>query len=274
MTHLFNQKGMIFLCTLILGFCSSMNSLYGATLHAILVGDTNDRKLGTAMQANINNVYDELRKISDLTELELNITMTSGKSAKRKHVLRQIKELDIQPDDTVIAYFSMHGYRTSTKTTTWPNLFFGEEYNGVSFDYILKTIKDKNPRLLIAMADSCNVYFPTDKVDTFGSLMAFGFGNFLTDLEKNNYKKLFLESSGVIIASGAVPGTVAWGIKDVGSLMTMAFLDSIHDVVLQEDDVSWEEILSQLETRIADYIKYHPSNVPKTQIPQYAIEIH
>lgn len=268
------QTGILFVCTIILGFCSSANSLYGATLHAVLVGDTNDLKLGIAMKANMNKVYGELSKVADLTGLDLNVVMTYGKSTKRNQVIEQIEQLEIEPDDVVIAYFSMHGYRTPSKTTPWPNLFFGEDYTGVEFDYLVTTIKDKNPRLLIALADSCNVVFPNNAVDTFPPIMALGFGDYMSDLEISNYKKLFLETSGVIIASGSVPGTAAWGVNAVGTFMTLALLDSLHDIVLETTNVTWEEIFSQLEIRINNYIKRYPSKVVITQTPQYSIELH
>ncbi|MBA3602591.1 MAG: caspase family protein [Parachlamydiaceae bacterium] len=272
MLNRFKQTGITFFCTLVLGLCSAITPLDAATLHAVLVGDTNDQALGKAMKINIDNMHQELSRAADLTGLELNVVMTYGKSAKPQQVIKQIEQLEVNPDDVVIAFFSMHGYRTHDKSSQWPNLFFGEDYTGVELDYIVNSIREKNPRLLIALADSCNVYVNGGQIKTLDSPSALGAQYFMKSYEKQNYKKLFLDSSGVIIASGSLPGTSAWGVNNVGSFMTMGLLESLQEVVKRKSNAAWEDVFSQLEVRVGTYMKSYGSKIIQT--PQYVIDLH
>lgn len=271
MFRLFKQSSMAFFFICIFGCCSFSTPIQAATLHAILVGDTNDLSLGRAMRININSIYKELEIAAEKTDLELNPIVAYGKLTNRKQVLEEIENLNVEPNDVVIAYFSMHGYRTDHNQTIWPNLFFGEEHNGIDMDYIIASLREKNPRLLIALADSCNKYL-NSSIDTMYAPTALGWTDFFFADQQKNYKKLFLDSSGIIIASATEPGTVAWGVNKVGSFMTMSFVESLHDVVGRTKNVSWEEVFSQLEIRVGSYLKKYKSK--NIQIPQYVIDLH
>ncbi len=269
MLNRFKQTGIAFFCTLVVAISSSIRTLEAATLHAILVGDTNDKALGKAMKINIENMHNELSKAADFTGLELNVIMKYGTSTKRNQVIKQLEELEVGPDDVVIAFFSMHGYRTHGKDTQWPSLFFGQDYNGIDLDYIVNSISQKNPRLLIALADSCNTY--AHGINTLHAPSALAASFSINNYEKKNYKKLFLDSSGTIIASGSLPGTQAWGVNNVGSFMTMGLIESLQNVVQKKASASWENVFSQLEVRVGTYMKRY--NTKKVQTPQYVIDL-
>jgi hypothetical protein len=270
MLNRFKQTGIAFFCILVLAISSSITTLEAATLHAVLVGDTNDKALGKGMKINIENMHDELSKAADLTGLELNVVMKYGKSTKRDQVIKQIEELEVGPDDVVIAFFSMHGYRTHSKDTQWPSLFFGQDLTGVDLDYIVNSISQKNPRLLIALADSCNIY--ASGINTLHAPSALAASFSINNYEKRNYKKLFLDSSGTIIASGSLPGTPAWGVNKLGSFMTIGLLESLQDVVKKKANASWENVFSQLEVRVDTYMKRYATK--KIQTPQYVIDLN
>src|SRR5271155_3631153 len=129
-------------------------SAYAADLHAILVGDTTDSSLGTAFEKDLEFMQEKLKKIAKNTNLNLNVTLLQGNSVTPKKVLRQIESLQVSPDDVVVVYFTIHGFRTSSKASQWPSLYFGVSQQGVDFEAINEVVKNKNPRLLLSIADS------------------------------------------------------------------------------------------------------------------------
>lgn len=261
------KQSSAFLCILTLLF----TSLQGATMHAILVGDTNDYSQGTTMHKDINNMHAELTKAANMTGMKYEVILTYGSSTNRDNILNQIDQLKIEPDDVVVAYFSSHGYRTRAKTSPWPNIFFSNEYNGVELDLIIDMISQKGPRLLIAIADCCNNVI--EGVNTQKTFEKRPVARALSTTEhiKLNYKNLFVKSAGVVIFTGSEPGDVSWGLIGRGGVLTLAFIHELKAAVNDNQPAEWEEMLSKLESRIA---MINPSRGrEKPQIPLYNVEL-
>ncbi len=261
---MFKRSIITILCGLVLG----LTTLEAATMHVILVGDTNDGTLGNAMKINVNKMYNEMSIAADKTDLDFHVIMASGATANRNHVLRQINQLEVGEDDVVVAYFSMHGYRNNSKVSQWPNLYFGEDFTGVELEYIVDKVSKKNPRLLIVIADSCNNPVRDNAINTIKkrALAVEAKTPLQEEIERQNYSKLFLETSGVIIVTGAIPGEFAWGINGVGTFLTMSLIDGLNAAVKRKGAASWELIFSQLDQRVN---RYMGSN--GRQNPQFAI---
>lgn len=239
--------------------------LEAATIHALLVGDTNDASLGNAMHKNINSFHAELQKISILTGLELHAIVVTGTETKLERVLSHVENMDVQADDVVITYFSMHGYRTPSKQNQWPNVFFGQEGAGLDLDYVVQEIIQKNPRLYLAMADSCNNVIPDGYIPTIAK-MALNFQLLLN--EQKNYKKLFVESRGIIISSGSEPGQYSWGNPYVGTFLTMSFLTTLKNSV-GKPEVTWFDVIEGTKSEVANYMRIY--NIDPPQVPQFHI---
>ncbi len=111
-----------------------------ATLHAILVGDTNDQSIGRSVETDLANFNKLLRSIEENTELTMQkITVTGselGRGKGRDTVLQKLQNLTIAAgQDLVIFLYSGHGGRMSTKQTKWPSL--GVEGVSTSIDRLL-----------------------------------------------------------------------------------------------------------------------------------------
>lgn len=267
MFTILKKQSAAFLCLFLFLF----TSLQGATIHAILVGDTNDRTLGVAMQMDLDMMHKELSEASRITGLKYNVIMTTGRSVNADNILNQIDQLKIEPDDVVVAYFSCHGYRTSSKTSRWPNVFFSNESRGIELDLIVDILSQKNPRLLIVMADSCNNVI--NGIPTVSKPKKSAKARALTRQQriKQNYTNLFVKSSGVIILSGSIPGQFSWGVNNRGCFTTLAFIDELKNAVTGIQPASWEGLLGKLESRISTLQRPYGENVVQT--PQYEINL-
>ncbi|MBA3239425.1 MAG: caspase family protein [Parachlamydiaceae bacterium] len=214
-------------------------------------------------------MYSYLNRAAINSGLSANINLIYGK-IDRENVIRKIEQLVIEPDDVVVVYFAMHGYRFREKASIWPNIFFGESDNGLEMEYIISKIRYKKPRMFMAIADSCNSYVRKDSISTKRALSGIN-----AMAEKENFKKLFLNYSGSIIACGAIPGQSSWGNDVVGGYMTASLIESLKDVLSREstEDVSWEAIFTQIEGRIEKFMNPYGNDDPIVQTPQIQIEL-
>lgn len=147
-----------------------------------------------------------------------------------------LREYPVDAEDVVFLFFSGHGYRTkSKKDSIWPNLYFTPVNLGVDFQLLTDIIQAKRPKLMIAVADCCNNVLPDAYAPTLIKDISQALG-YRKPTVKTNYEKLFLYTSGTVIASSSMPGEYSWASKN-GGLFTLALFDSLsYEVHLSEPD--------------------------------------
>ena len=251
---------------------------HAAELYAILVGDTTDIALGTAMEQNLIAMQQHVTKIASSTGRHLTLTIIKGHEAQTGNVLKEVQNLKISSDDVVILYFSCHGYRPYDKLDPWPDLLFTLEGAGIEMNYLNHIIMEQNPRFLLSIADSCNSYvnghIPTLRQRTAKTLTPQKVPRIDPKVERRVYQQLFNESSGVILMSGSHPGQVSWGIEGAGSFLTMSFLTALEEVISARNaNVRWEDLLTITDRRVNELVTYFRSreSKPMEQTPQFQI---
>jgi hypothetical protein len=146
----------------------------------------------------------------------------------------------IHPDDVVFFYYTGHGLRTDKSQTIWPSIYLPAKQEMIDVHDLVNTMITRPASLYITIADCCNnVVHDTHSSDGFSPpLFAKS-----QPLSRSAYKKLFLKSRGLIIASGSVPGKRSWCTQK-GGVFTNAFLTSLRHE-LGAVNPSWNHILTQ-----------------------------
>jgi hypothetical protein len=243
----------IFLAALLLA-----PQLMAASLRVLLVGDTNDRSIGKSVVTDLSNMESFVRQISMRTGLTLDLQVLKGAQIKSRIITDAVNNLKIENDDTVIFYYSGHGFRTQKVTTRWPLLYIPDAgAKGVDFQWVIDSINKKNPRMVLAISDSCNNFIDMPQSGINGRAM-------LEDQDAT-WKKLFVEFSGRIYASGSIVGQFSFGQDATGGAFTSRFLSIVRGEV-KVADTSWDKIMQMATRQI-------PINSPqqKTQDPQYEL---
>lgn len=254
-----------------------------ASFHVILVTDTVGGEF--ELMGSVDNMQREVKKIAALTGLALNGLVFEGWQVQIDNVLSEVSKLEIEPDDVVLVYFSMHGCRSREKTSKWPDLIFTiDAANGngyLDFQKLNELILEKKPRFFLSMAESCNTYRETDDVFLDEDEGDINYGNeescslpspshnkmILSELERNLYngfteedeidlyRKLFCADKGTVIISSSSPGEAAIKYPIIGGIFTIKFLESLHGFsffknYLNQDstDSDWELILQLAST--------------------------
>lgn len=180
------------------------HSIDASTLHTILIGDTMDENIGSTVELDISKMRREMQEVAYYTEMKLNEMLITGPELNHT-IIDRVDALQVEPDDVVFIYYSGHGYRTeSEKENLWPNFYLSAKNQGINqYDLTLRVMA-KNPRLILSLADACNNRIPDSWAPSLVKKRAMPFYN--QEAMKRNYCKLFLESSGTIMMSGASPG--------------------------------------------------------------------
>jgi hypothetical protein len=224
-----------------------------ATLHAVIVADTNDQSIGKSVDIDRKNLEELLPSIAKNTGLTLKAQSIYGHRLTRNTVATALNQLPVKPNDLVIFYYSGHGGRMSNKRTKWPSMVI--EKSLLDFDKIIAALKRKNPRFFIAIADSCN-----NVLDKYSPTRDY----FLGRPKQESYRQLFLNYRGNIVVSSSKPGQYSWGTSQYGGLFTRTFLGSLKRE-LASSNPKWQNIMQRAEKpiKVRQYV----------QEPQYEINI-
>jgi hypothetical protein len=225
-----------------------------ATLHAVILADIDDNKIGDSTKVDFKNINNLVQDIAINTGMILAKHSVIGSSLNNQNVRTIINNLPVRRNDAVIFYYAGHGKNTQTGTK-WPSMILKDQ--NLEFNFVVSKLKKKNPRFFLAIADTCND-FPNYKRD------------FMTNrgkLLRKNYQNLFLRTRGYVVASGAEPGQLSWSDSKYGGLFTNQFLNSLKRQLSSFRPANWNTIM-----KYATATFKLPKNV--IQQPQYEIEIY
>lgn len=223
-------------------------------LHAIVIGDTDADNIGNATKITIHKFSQELRKVALMTEMDLNLHLIQEGDLSVKEIYNEIENLTIDADDVVVFFFNGHGYNKQKGHDIWPHMYFTKNNMGLEFSSVVEVILNKNPRLILAISDSCNnlvdYYIPSFKPTPFLGL---------TNLDyffKTGYRKLFLQSAGLVQIASAKRGDFSYTNHSNGAFFTNAFLSKLKNEALFAESASWEHLLDETSKQLVFVPQY------------------
>jgi len=210
------------------------------TLHAILVSDTNDASIGPSVQVDQRKLQGLMRSISEYTGMTLSSHSVSGNQLNRANVERAISSVsNVGSDDVIFFFWSGHGFNDESSRSKYPTMHLGNWQNTLGLESVANMLKQKKPRLLIVIGDTCN------------KPMGGSRGEEMTRGEKDeNYKKLFLKSRGTILASSSIKGQYSYGNNQTGGLYTSAFLSNLSKELASSGTPSWKTLMGRANAPI------------------------
>lgn len=222
--------------------------LFGGIV-SIIACDTVADSIGESVARDMSHVQNEIRQIALYTNSSLQELIFDGASLYPQAFLDTLRALEFTEEDTIIFYFSGHGYRTFSKDegVSWPNFYFTISDKGVDYAQIIEILSSKNQNLLIAIADCCNNFLEASEAPPLVKRKI----EALSSGAKSNYKKLFLETSGKIIITSSDIGELSWCYTR-GAIFTMALFDCIQEET-RKKKTSWSMILDLTAVKVSAY---------------------
>jgi hypothetical protein len=209
-------------------------------LHAILVADT-VHDLCSVTKPDLHRWQNELKVIAQHSQLILKEKIFSGPAFCKEEVQKYLQTLVVNQADTVIFYFSGHGYRTAQKKTPWPFLTFEFYKPGLDVQWVADTIRSKKPRFALVMSDCCNNYAENGLFETQTKQIQINLHQLTPHYM--GYRQLFSRAKGCIVISSCSAGQFSYG-SHLGGLYTQCFFTSLNRE-LKEESPSWKNLLQR-----------------------------
>lgn len=219
---------------------------FAKTLHAILIAD-NLHDITLFTQADLYNIQNELRKISKHAQCILKEKVFLGLEFEKEKIMNYVKNLHVEPTDSIVFYFSGHGYRTMQKQTLWPFLSFELYKIGLDMQWVVDTLWGKKPQFTLIMADCCN-NFAERGINTETKQIHINLHQKETD--SSGYRQLFVNAKGCVVICSSSVGQFSYGSK-YGGIFTMCFLSSLNKEI-GEPSPSWKNLF----LRASAYMKH------------------
>lgn len=232
-------------------FCS------GATLHAILAIDTLSPGLENPMLCNQRQWNRFLQVVAKETGMKLNQINLSGENLTLSEFVQTVASLQVEPDDTLLFYTSSHGIHPPEKNAPWPHLGWFQESSAFDLELVIDLLTAQNARLTFIMADCCNNFDANFEVALSLSKST------TSGITLKNYRKLFLETTGLLITTSASPGEVSFAREGLGSDYTIVFLHTLQQEVKNCAGTDWSEVFKKSANQL---LQYDPDQHPIYQM--------
>ncbi len=270
-THSFVQRPLKLLRWLGLLCCGLAPSVtLAATLHAIIITDTSDPSLHADQDR--DNLKQLVANIHEATGLESNSTVIEVvPHSGYEKVKNAVTDLPVTAEDVVIFYYVGHGVNTDKPNIPWPAMAVeGEGIDTkddklVELNWVKETLSNKSPRLLIAIADTCNEFL-SEPSRGGGTILGEGMGSY-----QQAYRKLFLGYQGLIMAAGASPEQKAFS-NQGGGRFTQQWLTSLKEE-LKSAEPDWNNIAVGSVKEIPVENSVAAARDQKVQSPQMEVKV-
>lgn len=242
-----------------------------ATLHVIVVGDTQDPDIGVGVETDTKKFSREMERVAEATDLNLSDVIVKGSNFNIQNLARTIRAIRVEPDDVIVFLYSGHGLGKQGKETKWPYMVLPDAASGkhapADFADVVDLLGERRPRLLVALVDACNNFGPDAKGARNDRVQGVPIRQLNADL-KTGYQRLFLDGSGTLIAAAASPSEVANG-EVTGGVLTNGFLRALADEVARPSP-SWQSIAGAATEPLS---RTSPSGKTERQTPFYRIDM-
>lgn len=223
----------------------------GQTLHAILMADENDAKIGQSCRKDLKIMSENMQQISNGIGYQLNLVQLSGLNFTALSLREAIQKLQVSPQDLVFFYYSGHGYNIPDNASNYPYLnVINYTQAPISLDEIEQLIQAKKPRLCITLGDCCNKVMEDAKSSRGIAKPRTKEAN-STDQVKVILQQLFLTPSGSIKISSSKKGQYSWTMGANGSAYSFAFESAFEDCLLNTQQAQWETLLKDTQQRLS-----------------------
>jgi Caspase domain len=237
-------------------------------LISVIVADTLDDDIGKECLCDFNKMVHLAARIAKYTNLDHTSITLKGSQVTPQTILKKIADMKVEPDDVVIFYYSGHGYRTRKMGANppWPIYEFSKKDQGLEAELVMHKLEEKQARLLLAISDCCNVFLKKNETEPHLLRNQYKFQAPALppskENEKNieeNFRRLFLETAGVIKIASALPGEYSYTTDDPnlnGAQYTIAFLKGFNREIKKEK-ANWSSILD-LSAKYINDEEQHP----------------
>jgi hypothetical protein len=218
----------------------------------LVVANVNDTAIGQACRNDMNNAIKFFKKISQFIGIKFRYDTIAGNNYFIKNVKEAIANLNPNPNDIVVFYYTGHGFRIEKDTRQAPYIDLRHKVdktfkltdNSLSMEDIFALVKKEGARLNLVLADCCNSLITKKNAKAAAPAKTKGFEmNWSTE----NSRDLFLNGSPTsILATAALPGQLATCNDNFGGFFSYFFRSAIENQFSYfKNNVTWEQVFEE-----------------------------
>lgn len=270
-------------------------------MHLLIVADTLDKTIGSAVAQDVNKVIALFDGISSYLGITRITHVIYGDTYNKTTVQNAIAKLKPAPADIVIFYYSGHGFRIPEKPAwKYPNMklknykilrtSFRDSLSwlkadrqanitySLNMEEVYNAIVKKGARFNLVMSDCCNDDIFAASVETTKPSKTKGSG---VEWNEENIRSLFLNKTPLsLLVTAAVSGQRSRTKKGFGSIYTDYFKSSLEMYCSKlKTNVTWDQVLQNAGTQTTNKVKNSAcdkegqSENACIQVPDYRVRI-
>ncbi|MBO4850223.1 MAG: caspase family protein [Prevotella sp.] len=259
--------------TLLIWGCVLTSTLsFSQTLHNIMFCDTNDPNIGESVCEDNDRELDEIDDIAGYIGYKVARYVYNGSNCTKSNLMKVVNTIQTQSNDIIVFYYSGHGtHAPGQDNDKFPQMLLNSRYEGdfVPVRLVAEQLDKKPHGLLLILTDCCNNI--VNGVRPKSALSQLQSTTIAKSSEAANYKRLFVESKGKIMATGCKLGQTSIALTK-GGLFSICFWDKLYAECSQGNNPSWQNILRETTKETMAQASRLPR--PEEQEPYFVIDIH
>lgn len=240
---------------LLASFLIAVSSLNGQTLYAINFANTIDRKIGKGCELDYNRFNNEVAEIASYIGYNVEYYAYSGEDCSNENLFNAIRHIRCTPKDIIIFYYSGHGVRNPKDESPFPQMCLKysayDENKFVAVHTVIELLEKKNAHLTLVLTDCCNSM--AEVVSSKGLLASAKGTSKYEESYVANYRKLFLDQSGTIVATSSKVGQPSKCNEEIGGFFSYALFEELHLAGIGKKTASWKDILASTANDVASH---------------------
>lgn len=205
-------------------------------VHALVIGLTDDPKIGRDMRLNLDGMQNVLRAIPPQHRGAM--LRIDGQDCQPANILRSIQMLNVQPNDALFVYYGGHGAFDPNRIE--PNdpsgaHFFSIPGQDLMRRDLMRTMLSKQARLTLLISDTCNVSAPANLPGRAAAVQMAP----QQQPQEPPVVSLLLRHRGILDVSGSSRGQYGWG-SEHGGIFTVSLVRA-----MTLGGTNWSAVLDQ-----------------------------
>lgn len=236
-------------------FSASTNA---QTTHALVILMDSDVNISESVIRDGETVQKSLGVLQseNISQLNMTIMRSSERKVTTSDMIEWIGNIDPSDNDVVMVYYSGHGFIDDQNK----HFVTFEEGDTIARTDIISRLKEINCRLQILITDSCSnlVSLPTPVTASPRSVGE--------RQDKDYYKDLFIEHSGLLDITAASEGEYAWGDGKLGGYFTSSLFSAFKGN--GRDFRTWNDVFSDAKDGVMQKFsqtQFSPTDIRRIQ---------
>lgn len=229
------------------------------TMHLVIAANTDIGDIGKSCEVDERNLISEFEGICEVLGINLKQYLIHGKEFTKENLVNTINGISAGSNDIVMFVYTGHGFRWSDQSGQFPQLDMRhnaymriEEKNSINLSEVNDMLLAKGARLNICFGDCCNSDVGVNQRTSNTFLASRNNGNY----KLKNLQRLFIESSGNVLATAASPGQVSWSNSVNGGFFLSSFFQAFREEIgYLEQDATWDDMMK----KTIEYAEYKTS---------------